>query len=124
MISPGWGAETEETGELKLQSRMKQRRRGVGGGGKAITLSLLGQVARVTGLSCMSGAPVFNHRGDALLLFLPLPHHLPQICRAICQLPVQLAAESANKWVSEDLPAERPVITKVTLSDRAMGKQT
>lgn len=34
-------------------------------------------VTGVTGLSCMSGAPVFNHSGDTLLLFLPSPHCLP-----------------------------------------------
>lgn len=49
----------------------------------------------------MSGAPLFNHRGDTLLLFLQLPHRLPQINQPICQLPVQLA----NEWVPEDLPA-------------------
>lgn len=33
--------------------------------------------AWVMGLSCMSEALVFNHRRDALLLFLQSPHHLP-----------------------------------------------
>lgn len=41
----------------------------------------------------------------------------PQIIQPICQLPVQLAAESANKWVSEDLPAGPSVITQVSLPD-------
>lgn len=35
----------------------------------------------------------------------------PQISQPICQLPVQTAAESANEWVSEDLPTGLSVIT-------------
>lgn len=39
----------------------------------------------------------------------------PEINQPICQLPVLAAAESANKWVSEDLPAGSSVITQVPL---------
>lgn len=35
----------------------------------------------------------------------------PKIHQLICQLPAQLAADSANKWVSKDLPAATSVIT-------------
>lgn len=54
----------------------RSRGRGVEEGEPSLYLSWAG-VAGVTGLSCMSGAPVFNHRGDTLLLFLRLPHRLP-----------------------------------------------
>lgn len=102
----------QEAGEIQLLLWMRQK-----GWRKAVTLSLLGQVTRVTGLSCMSEAPVFNHRGARLLLFPPSPHRLSQMNWPICQLPVQPAAESANKWASKDLPAGPSVITKVTLWD-------
>lgn len=66
----GGGKEEEEEGEPSLY---------------------LSGVTGVTGLSCMSGAPVFNHRRDARRLFSAAASSLtpPRISRPICQLPVR-----------------------------------
>lgn len=118
----GWGCSAEAVG--KLLKRFHQRpvnygcSRGRGGeeeGEPSLYLSWAG-VTIVPGLSCMSGAPVFNHRGDILLLFSSgrlIAYSL--VHRPICQLSLQTAAESANEWVPEDLPAGPSAIIQVPL---------
>lgn len=89
----GGGKEEEEEGEPSLY---------------------LSGVTGVTGLSCMSGAPVFNHRRGARRLFSAAASSLtpPGSADRSASFLSDPAAESANEWAPEDLPAGPSVITQ------------